>query len=245
MALPRGFAASAQRLARESRFVFSGSVDATRRSSLSIVPGGPGTVVTRVEDIYLAGDDLRDQRDQLVTVIVADEAPGVGDRFIFFTNPILFGETMAVHEVGRVRQPDDVAALARLMEKTEIEMADEELRRHVGTAEAIVAGRVQSIRQLSTVNADTMGEHDPDWWAATIRVARTLKGDVGAQVDVRFPTGRDRRWFQVPRLRERNEGVFLLHRDGEDHDGVHLALLHPDDFIPGDDDRVKDVDRHV
>lgn len=245
MALPRGFAASARRLGRESRFVFSGLVDGSRRSSLSILPGGSGTIVARVEEIHIAGDDLRNQRDRLVTIVVADEAPDAGDRFVFFTNPILFGETMAVHEVGRIGQPDDVEALARLMEKTETEMADEQLRDHVASTDAIVEGRVRSTRNLSTVNADTKGEHDADWWAATIRVARKLKGDADAEVEVRFPTSRDRRWFEVPRLREGDEGVFLLHRDGEDHDGVYLALLHPDDFIPRDDDRVKDVNRHV
>lgn len=245
MALPRGFAASAGRLARESRFVFSGSVAGSRRSSLSILPGGRGTIVTRVEDIHLAGVDLRNQRDRLVTIVVADEAPDAGDRFVFFTNPIMFGETMAVREVGRIRQPDDVEALARLMEKTETDMADEQLRDHIAATEAIVEGRVRGTRNLSTVSADTKGEHDADWWAATIRVARRLKGDVGAEVDVRFPTSRDRRWFEVPRLREGDEGLFLLHRDGEEHDGVYLALLHPGDFIPKDDDRVRDVNRHV
>lgn len=245
MALPRGFAASAGRLARESRFVFSGSVDGSKRSSLSILAGGPGTIVTRVDDIHLAGADLRNQRDRLVTIVVADDAPDAGERFVFFTNPIMFGETMAVREVGRIKQPDDVEALARLMEKTETEMADEELRDHVASTEAIVEGRVRSTRDLSTVSAETKGEHDADWWAATIRVARKLKGDVGAEVDVRFPTSRDRRWFEVPRLRQGDQGVFLLHRDGEEHEGVHLALLHPDDFIPSDDDRVKDVTRHV
>ena len=245
MALPRGFVASAQRLARESRFVFSGSRDASRQSSVSIFPGGPGTIVARVEEIHIAGDGLRDQRDRLVTIVVADEPPEPGPRFVFFTNPILFGETMAVHEIGRIKQPADMEALARLMEKTESEMGDERLRDHIASAEAIVAGRVQSTRHLSTVNVETMGEHDPDWWAATIRVARKLKGDVGTVVDVRFPTSRDRRWFQVPRLREGDDGVFLMHRDEEEHDGVDLALLHPDDFIPSDDDRIKDVNRHL
>lgn len=245
MALPRGFAASARRFAGESRFVFSGLVEGSRRSSLSILPGGPGTIVTRVEDIHIAAPDLRNQRDRVVTIVVTDEAPDAGDRFVFFTNPIMFGETMAVREVGRISQPDDDEALARLMEKTETDMADERLRDHVASTEAIVEGRVRSTRNLSTVSADTKGEHDADWWAATIRVARKLKGDVGAEVDVRFPTSRDRRWFEVPRLREGDEGVFMLHRDGEEHDGVHLALLHPDDFIPSDDDRVKDVNRHV
>jgi hypothetical protein len=245
VALPRGFAASSRRLARESRFVFSGLVDGSGRSSLSILAGGPGTIVARVEDIHIAGADLRNQRDRLVTIVAADAAPDAGDRFVFFTNPIMFGETMAVREVGRIGQPDDAEALERLMEKTEIEMADEQLRDHIASTEAIIEGRVRSIRDLSTVSADTKGEHDADWWAATIRVARKLKGDVGAEVDVRFPTSRDRRWFEVPRLREGDEGVFLLHRDGEDHDGVYLALLHPDDFMPSDDDRAKDVSRHV
>jgi hypothetical protein len=245
VALPRGFTASARRLARNSRFVFSGVVDGSRRSSLSILPGGPGTIVTRVEDIHLAGPELRNQRDRLVTIVVTDEAPDDGDRFVFFTDPIMFGETMAVHEVGRIRQPDDAEALTRLMEQTEIEMADEQLKDHIASTEAVVEGKVRSTRDLSTVSAETKGEHDPDWWAARIRVARSLKGDAGTDLDVRFPTSRDRRWFEVPRLRQGDEGLFLLHRDGEEHEGIHLALLHPDDFIPSDDDRAKDVRRHV
>lgn len=246
MPLPRGFGATANRLTRESRFVFTGSVEQLGTSTLSLLPGGPRTAVVRVDRIHRAGQDLRDQAGQSVTVVLADEvAAGPDRRSVFFTDPIMFGETMAVREVGRLAVPDDLDALNELMERAEVEMADEALREHLREADAVIYGRVVSVRRVSSATAATAGEHDPDWWAAVIRVIRSIKGEHGDHVEARYPNSHDIAWYRVPKLREADEGVFILHRDGTDDGGVLLALIHPNDFVPGDEGEATRIGRHI
>jgi hypothetical protein len=170
-----------------------------------------------------------------VTVVFANERMlALGERRVFFTNPILFGETIGVREAGHIEVPDDVAALHELIIRTTLEMTEEELREHVARSAAIVQGRVVSVRRVSDTTALTATEHDPDWWAAVIRVNRSLKGEHEGEVEARYPHSHDIRWYHVPKLQEGQEGIFILHRDGREVGGVFLALIHPEDLLLGD-----------
>src|SRR5271157_423037 len=118
MALPRGFGTTAGRLTRQSRFVFTGSLERLAGSTLSLLPAGPRTAVVRVDHIHRAAHELHDQGGQSITVVLADEVDGDRERrLVFFTDPILFGETMAVREIGRLPVPDDLSALNELMDR--------------------------------------------------------------------------------------------------------------------------------
>ena len=234
MALPRGFGTTAGRLTRQSRFVFTGSLERLAGSTLSLLPAGPRTAVVRVDPIHRAAHELHDQGGQSITVVLADEVDGDRERrLVFFTDPILFGETMAVREIGRLPVPDDLSALNELMDRVEVEMVEEVLREHLRAADAVIYGRVLTIRRVSSATAATAGEHDPDWWAAVIRVIRSVKGEQGNDVEVRYPNSDDIAWYRVPKLREGAEGVFFLHRAGTEDGGIALAIIHPEDFVPG------------
>ena len=236
MALSRSLGASVRNLRRESRFVFTGSVEGTARSTLSLLPAGSRTAVLHVDRIHYAPDDLQDQADQSVTLLFADEFTALpNQRWVFFTIPILFGETMAAREVGRIEAPDDVEALQELIARVTAEMTGEEVRVHVRSTDAVVRGRVVSVRRVSETTALTTSEHDPDWWAAVVHVIRALKGDHTGEIEVRYPNSHDIRWYRAPKLREGQEGLFLLHRDGREVGGVALSLIHPDDFLEGDE----------
>src|SRR5579859_188647 len=115
--LSKNVSASATRLRREATFVFSGRVEREASSSLSFIPSSPGTAVVRVERIYHAPPDLTDQRGQDVTVLLADGSPPQqGDRrLVFFTDPVAYGETMGVREIGRIDEPEQSDALEDLV----------------------------------------------------------------------------------------------------------------------------------
>lgn len=236
MALSRSLGASVRNLRRESRFIFTGSVEGVARSTLSLLPAGSRTAIIHVDHIHYAPDDLQDQADQSVTLLFAEEFTArPSQRWVFFTTPILFGETMAAREVGRVEVPDDHEALQEMIARVTAEMREEEVRVHVRSADAIVRGRVLSVRRVSEATALTASEHDPDWWAAVVHVIRSIKGDHKGEITVRYPNSHDIRWHRAPKLHEGQEGIFMLHRDGEDVGGVTLVLIHPDDFLAGDE----------
>jgi hypothetical protein len=238
MALSRSLGASVRNLRRESRFIFTGSVEGVARSTVSLLPAHRGTAVVHVEHIHYAPEDLQDQLDQSVTLLLAEESTASpNQRLVFFTTPILFGETMAAREVGRIEVPDDIEALQEMMARVTAQMTEEDVRAHVGSTDAIVRGRVVSVRSVSETTALTASEHDPDWWAAVVRVTRSIKGDHKGQIEVRYPNSHDIRWYRAPKLREGQEGIFMLHRDGEEVGGVALSLIHPDDFLTGDADQ--------
>jgi len=96
MALSRTLSSTASRLGREARFVFTGEVETEAASSLSAVSAGPSTAVVWVERVHRGTPVLYAQLRQPVTVIFPEgSAPGgSGSHSVFFTNPVLYGETL-------------------------------------------------------------------------------------------------------------------------------------------------------
>jgi hypothetical protein len=96
MALSRTLSSTASRLGREARFVFTGEVETEAASSLSAVSAGPATAVVRVERVHRGTPVVYAQLRQPVTVIFPEgSAPGgSGSHSVFFTNPVLYGETL-------------------------------------------------------------------------------------------------------------------------------------------------------
>jgi len=57
-------------------------------------------------------------------------------------------------------------------------------------------------------------EHDPDWQEATIHADSILKGSTASKdFIVHFPGSKDVAWYDSPKLKSGQEGVFLLKQD--------------------------------
>ncbi len=231
MALARDPNPSVTRLLGEARFVFTGTAEWNGASSLSFIPAGGETAVVRVDRIHLATPVLQNQVGQHVTVVFAAGAPPEieGRPRVFFTNPFLYGETIAVREVGHIEAPEDINALHEQVAHMTEEFQDERLREHLGSAEAVVLGRVIGLKSAGHVSAAEVSEHDPDWWIATVQVVRSFKGDLKGEIAFRYPNSRDVAWYRVPKPREGEEAIFILHRDDRHAGRTHLAILHPED----------------
>lgn len=235
MALSRTVRSAAARLSREARFVFTGVVEREGSSSLSAVPAGPQTAVVRVERIHRGASALHDQVNQVVTVIFSDDSqPGDdGRRWVFFTNPILYGETVGVREIGQLETPDDLDALHELVTTMSDQEGERELSEHLAAADVVVTGEVTALHRASAEGEVPRSEHDPDWWIADIRLGELLKGGIDSnELAIRYPRSRDVRWYRVPKPQEGDEALFILHRDGQVIGNAALAILHPGDAIP-------------
>ena len=233
MALPKTVAESITRMARDARFIFTGTVETPGASSIGILAGNPNSKVVLVERVHRAAPALQGQAGQRVTVLSAEES-GESGRRVFFTNPLLYGETIAVKELGSVEAPEAIDEVHTLVAALSDESKNEELRQHLASAEAVLHARVLSLHRVSQATAATASEHDPDWWAAVVHVIASLKGRHEGDIAVRYPHSRDVRWHAVPKPHDGQEALFLLHRDGINLGEATLALIHPGDLLSAD-----------
>lgn len=234
MALPKTLAESVKRLAHDARFIFTGTVESSGASSLAILPGSPTSTIVRVERVHRAAPALQSQAGQRVTVLAAATSGGTATRRVFFTNPVLYGETLGVQEFGSLDAPDELEELQSLLTEQTKEANRSELRQHLASADAVLHARVLRLHRVSEATAATASEHDPDWWVAVLHVIASLKGMHDGELAVRYPNSRDVRWHGVSKPREGQEALFVLHRDGLHLGEAVLALLHPGDLLSAD-----------
>jgi hypothetical protein len=138
-----------------------------------------------------------------------------GERAVFYTNVDVYGDGLAVAEVGHEPvQPQGLDPMRAQMSEMAVKMADEKLQQRVKQAELIVVGRVTAAHPYPGAENRVPGsEHAPEWWEATVKVQSVEKGQApGAEITVMFPHSKDLRWFASPKFKEGQEGIFLLHR---------------------------------
>jgi hypothetical protein len=220
-------------LVRQSRFIFRGTVESLNEATLPAVPVNSYTAIVRVNEVVQAPESLRDLTNQRITVQLQETPPAqVGQQALFFTNPWLYGTEIAVQEVGRQEIEEGASAAARSRVRREVtsmvqSLPDEALKSRLAAAELVIAGRVIDTKPVGTARIRPATEHDPQWWEAVIAVEDVLKGSVpppdgaagqagvAAQPLVRalFANSMDVTWFQAPKLRPGQEGIWLLHRE--------------------------------
>lgn len=205
-------------LVRQSRFIFKGTVEKLGAATMSAAPINDRTAVVKVDQVIHAPQILDDLTGKDITVQLAE--PGTlkeRQQAVFFTNPWLYGESIAVQEVGRqeLSRRAGAAASDRLRRRVSgyIErQPDDELRRHLAEVDTVVVGTVYNNNPLARSPSLPVSEHDPEWWEATISVESVEKGKIsGTSVTVVFANSMDVAWFQAPKLRLGQEGIWLLH----------------------------------
>lgn len=211
---------------QSAAFAFRGTVEHVGAATEAAIAASDATAVVRVDQVLLAPEALAGFEGQLVTLEM-QQAGSVqqGEEAVFFANPWLFGETLALHEVGH--QPVDALATIDLAKAR----ADAALRERLDRAELVVIGRVADVRALpSSGMAGAAGpglaresEHDPHWREAVLAVDNAIKGEPPAgETVLLFPASEDIAWARAPKFEPGQEGVFVLHR-GEDVPGLRAV----------------------
>ncbi len=232
MALLAWGAAAAQERAEmltASDIVFVGTVLHQGTASFYGVPVSENTIIVRVDEVIDQPSKVTLMAGDTVTVQVLDRSPLRGGvQATFYTQAWIFGEGVAVREVGHelvaqaagVAQGQDAQTILQ-------QRQDEQLRARIAAADMVMVGRVVSVGP-STLSqfqpTSPVTEHDPGWQEAVVEVETGIKGVADAQrVVVRFPTSMDVQWFNAPRFTNGQEGVFICTRD--QISGVQLAML--------------------
>jgi hypothetical protein len=200
-------------LMQQSQFVFRGTVQKLKAVTMASVPATDDMAVVRVDEVFKAPETLGDWTNREITVQLATTGDlEEGEQFVFYTNGWLYGDSLAVREVGRWAV---TATISRRLSAKSARMAQqaasEELRRHIAEAELVVVGRVLDTSPVLMGTAGILSEHDPDWWQATIEVESVEKGDrAPGALTVVYPRSMDVMWAHVPKLEVGQEGIWIL-----------------------------------
>lgn len=219
-------------LTRSSGFIFSGTVVKLGDSTVSTLPPDKDFVVIRVERGLRVDSVLGDLTGKLITM--APSRPGSlrpEQRAVFFTHSWIHGGGIAVREVAHL----DPAAEAEVAAAVEL-LPEVELAERLLSAELVVLAEVARIENLPR----TSYERDAALWAAAhLQIERVIRGVPHEPVVVYFPTSVGPPWFDAPRFKEGQRGVFVLHEPSRDKNlsekslaAGSLLALDPSDFLP-------------
>jgi len=231
--------AALQALMARSQWVFRATVEAAGATTLRAAPASANTFAVRVDEIMHGPPTLADQRGRTITLYShAPQGLEKGTHAVFFTRSWLYGESVAVVEVGRATERE-VADVRRDLEAARQVITDQHLQERIGRAELVIAGKV--LRAQPAPRGDQRRpttEHDPDWWIAEVEVASVEKGKAQERiVPVLFAHSRDEMWIDSPKFEPGQAGVWILQRDQTEKGWPVLRIpglsaLDPLDFQP-------------
>lgn len=189
-------------LVERAKFIFVGEVVKLGSSNLPSVAPSASTAVVRVRKV-LTGEALLGGFAGREITVTMQQPSRLADA-VFFTNVVVYGDTLAAEEVAPASAgevPDIAAAQRRNAERA--------LEAKKARAAVIVTGRVIEVRPLQT---RPMTEHDPLWAVAVVQVGKVLKGSAGPTVEILFAASHDEMWRKSPKFAVGDTGTFILVR---------------------------------
>jgi hypothetical protein len=203
-----------EELVRQSSYMFKGTIKVASAATMPIVPVSASTAVVSVDEVLNAPPTLSTYLHQDITIQLQHPMQ-VGQTAAFFTNPWIFGENLAVSEIGHLNAPADSAVLRREIAAAQHAIADQQLADLLQLASFVLVGAVVSTNLLLDQRVQqVISFHNPLWRAATLAVRSVLKGQPdGQQVAVVYPSSFDRMWSTAPKFPLHQEGIYLLHTD--------------------------------
>jgi hypothetical protein len=235
---------SVKELLASSSLAFTGTVQAVAATTVRAVQATDRTVIVQVGEVLHGPPEVGALGGTRVTVQLSSELPtlNVGDRATFFTNGWVYGEGMAVIEVGRTSVEEAAERTLRLdslegavspVQAALAELAQDELVEHARGADAVVRGRIVSLAEVPDPSPPR--EHDADYWIATLEVDHVERGELPdpSAVPVLYANSIDARWRESPKPKAGQAGLWLLHRTSDELAGVApFELTHPIDAQP-------------
>jgi hypothetical protein len=221
----------------------------TNASTLAAVPASAQTVVVRVDEVLVSPPVFVGYAGQDVTVLLAvGEQVALRQQATFYTNSYVLGENLAVQSVGHQDVMPAAASITAAAADPARAMIDRAIRARISSTDTVVTGMVTATHRSATAQTDQPlpSEHSPDWHDADVTVSGVEKGSLQqSSVVIRYPNSTDVRWYNVPKLRPGQTGVFLLHPSetaapvravgaGISPEPATFVLLHPEDYQPID-----------
>jgi hypothetical protein len=244
---------------QEARFVFKGTVQKLKAATMREITANDRTVVVRVDEVIQAPESLSHYAGQNITVLLAGKKRfKKGQQAVFYTNGVVYGDSIVVQSVDEHAVDKMPAAITMAATSDPVKnLRTKDIQARLATADAVVSGRVTSIRMPSDIVASTaigftssnvtspISEHDPDWRIGEIQIDQVHQGShKGKTAEIRFPSSQDVMWHDAPKLRPGQEGFFILHRSQKvaaaaaaapTEDAGEYVAFHAADFQPFDE----------
>jgi hypothetical protein len=199
----------------QSQWVVRATVEAVGSSTVGAAPASEKTVTVRIDDILHGPEAFVDHRGRIVTVY-SERTAGLaeGHKAIFFARSWLYGESIAVVEVGRLDE-QGTTDLSREIEAAQRAITDQKLLQRLKRAELVIVGvvvRTEPARGTQRRHVET--EHDPEWWTAYVEVTTVEMGRAPEHVvPVLFAASRDEMWIDSPKLVPGHTYLLILQRN--------------------------------
>jgi hypothetical protein len=228
-------------LSRQSTFTFVGTVKELNAATMpEEVPVTESTAVVTVDEVLQAPPMLANRAGRDITILLSDpQQMREGQQATFFTNGWIYGEDIAVQEVGHVegRVGDERAAEVAALSPGTPENRTLRLQQRLDDAEVVVLGMVTGV--TFPEGYDTQGpvsEHAALLREATIQIETVYKGDLPADQDTVkaiFFASQDVRLYRTPILAVGQKGIFVLDkREIRELQREEYAALDPLDYQP-------------
>ena len=215
--------------------VFEGKVAKTKAANVKAISDTDQSAVVTIERLVSAPEPLAAYAGRDVTVRLAKgETVKQGERAVFYTGGLIFGENLAVQSFGHepIKPATAAAAAAAAAAGDTAEhpaaraAAHKRIRAQAAQAPVVISGKVVAVGLPAPAGgavaaaagdapkAERISEHAPFWREAVVEVQKVHKGTVGTdRVVLRFPSSTDVRWYRAPKFETGQEGVFSLHPD--------------------------------
>jgi hypothetical protein len=236
---------------QQAQWVVRATVEETTKSTVAVLPSSSNTVALRVDEILYGPEAFADHKNRVVTLYSSQPTGLVkGYRAVFFTRSWVYGDNLAVVEVGRVEE-DPTRNIRNEIQSAHSALADQKLLERIRRAELVIVGKVVKTQPAhETQRRQVETEHDPEWWMASVEVVSTVMGKVSEHViSVLFPSSRDEMWIDSPKLAPGQTWILILQRNQVEKGWPVLRLpgltaLDPLDVQPPDQlDRIRELIR--
>ena len=202
------------RLILDAPLIVRGTLAGADSPTLPLPPPGGRVFRLLVKDTLRGVDTIGSFNGQ--EIILGRTSTSARTEGVFFVRPIAYGKTLVAEEIGEIDPPSDSAAFMAQIARVRQQDEEDKLAARLGSAEAVIVGRVLSVRSAAAGPA-VASEHDPQWVIAQVLVIRIITGQpktgqCGGQtcVDVAFAHSDDIRWFRAPKVSVGQENIALL-----------------------------------
>lgn len=229
-------------LVEESGFIFQGTIKELNSVTMRDVPATEKTIVVEVTKVIRAPDAVGIVPQQVITVMLQKPAQlSRGEEFIFFTNGWLYGQSIAVLELGRMKIEKNNILFDKINDEVD-KLPDRQLQNRIDSAILIVVGKVISAKEIESSGPMRLTEHEPQWWKALIEIESVEKGKYNEKtLLIAFPNSMDVVWYKAPKFKVGQEGIWILRKDDiKELEEAMYTALEPLDFHPKNNlDRIR------
>ena len=208
---------SAQALAERSAIIVRGKVLKIEASNEPLLAASPRTAIISVLQMYAGAEIAGDQKGRNMTVILFH--PGqvkIGEEALFFGNPRFAGRSLTIADEGEIPSTPAFSSAVSVLQMGVQARKEKPIADRLASASLVFRGSVESVHPIEGSAGERerapaqRNEHDPEWQAATVRIATALRGGTAGEiVTVIFAGSRDIVWFHSPKLKPGEDAVFL------------------------------------